>query len=272
MKETFQHKKNLQWLLPAEFKVVDEYRIYAPRERTDLSHSIDESHIIEPFTAIKVNDEIVLINGFDRFDVINAKALTELKIPTWVIEEPLSTVQVKKLILDLGRQKQKTYSDYLSEFEIYNMVVPNEQGKKLGGHNRFKIIAALMGISPTQLSKLQRINSVRPTLISQVDNGHATLVQAEQKAKQIKREQRQETEKQSSNNVSNAGKVVDMNQKYHTCPTCKRPLSEMEWKDLPDYFTYKRDESNNQTDWLQPLTEEVEEILKNESKTVTDGN
>lgn len=267
MQENFQHKKELHWLKPGEITIREEYRLYAPRERTDLIHSIPESGVHEPLTALLENPNINLLNGFDRMDVINSQNLQEIKIPVWVILDPLSEDQRKKLILDLGRQKQKTKTDYAKEFELYDSIIPNEQGKNMGGHNRYKLIAGLMGISTSQLSQILRIQKAMPSLLQEVDNGHRTLSDAEQKAKQINREKKQGEAGDKSDGINSPGKKVDMEPIIDVCPTCKRKLSETDWKDLPGMFPFKRDETNNQTDWMEPITnEEIEEIEKSLTK------
>lgn len=261
MQENFQIKKALEWLLPSEFKIVDEYRIYAPRERTDLSATIDESHIIEPFTAIRVAGGTILINGFDRHRQVIEKNLNSLKIPTWVITEELSDKQIKKLILDLSRYKKKTYQDQLVEYRLYDELIPNEQGKRLGGHNRHKLIANLIGISPSQLSTLLRIDNVRPSLITEVDNQHRTLSDAQQKAKEIKQAVKKK-DNEHKHSVAAVGKPINVTQtSFDVCPTCNRPLSDIQPEELPGIFNYKRPEDDNHTEWMAPLTSaSVEQI------------
>lgn len=276
MKENFQHKKELKWMPAFALNIKPGHRIYTPRARTDLQSSIPESKIIQPFTAKQQVDGIDLLDGFDRYDTLAKSNLLHIDVPVWVITDELTDVQTKKLILDLGRQKQKTNTDYLVEYEIYNQVVPNEQGKKLGGHNRHKLIAGLMGISTGKLSQILRISKVDKSLIQQVDHGHATLAEVEQEAKKIKRENPEKFPKKESR-VVDYGKKVDIAEAATACcPTCKRPFTDMEYKDLPEYFTHGRDETNNQTDWLEPLQEESESTESDNDveteKTQDDGN
>lgn len=253
MQENFHYKKELRWLLPQELTIRDEYRLYAPRERTDLSHSIPESGIIQPLTTVAEDELNILLDGFDRHGL--STVFPDVKIPVWVITDQLTEMQKKKLILDLGRQKQKTKTDYLKEYEVYNTIVPNEQGKTKGGHNRHKLIAGMIGISTSQLSQILMINKARPSLLVEVDNDHRTLSEAQQVAKQIKRERKNVEAAEKSEGISSPGKKVDMKPKFDVCPTCHRRLSETDWGDVPSMFPFKRDETNNQTNWLEPITD-----------------
>jgi hypothetical protein len=251
----FKIKKVLRWIKVSDLVINPEYRIYQPRERADLK-SIKTDEVIEPFTGLFENDAVTLINGFDRYDAIMRMGMPDMIVPVWVITDTLTPDQVNKLILDLSRQKQKTHHDYVIEYKLYDSIIPTHQGVKQEGPTRHKVIAGLMGISTSQLSKLLMINEVKPTLLQEVDHGHRTLAGAEQKAKEIKRQLPEAKEKKESRQLD-LGKHVDIAGADTVCPTCKRPFGEMDWKDLPGFFTFKRDETNNQTTWLEPLDDSI---------------
>lgn len=254
MQINFNYKKELRWLLPHEITINQDYRIYAPRERTDLINSIPESGIIEPLTSVEQDEKIILLNGHDRHSICIQKP--DVKIPVWIITDSLSEEQKKKLILDLGRQKIKTKSDLAKEFELYDSIIPNNQGQRKGGHNRHKLIAGLMGISTSHLSQILRIKKQSPSLLTEVDNGHRTLSDAEQVAKRLKKENHQKEDEAAGANIKPPGKKIEMNPSIDVCPTCHRPFGDMNWKEIPELFTYKRDDTNNQQNWLEPLTDD----------------
>lgn len=251
MQEKFKHHKELRWLLPGEIKVKEELRFYPPRKRTDLEHSIAESKILEPFTTILEGGQIILLNGFARYDIILQTGVQD-KIPVWVILDPMSDVQKRQLQIELAKQMQKYYVDYINEYNHYNTIVPKNQGKKTEGKNRHKLIALMMGISTSQLSKLLHIHKIDPDLLAAVDHEHMTLSQAEQRAKEKKRNGTKDA-RNTHARLFNPDKQIDMTPPLDNCPSCHRPLTTIKWEDLPTLFSFKKDESNSQTTWLQPM-------------------
>jgi hypothetical protein len=251
MQEKFKYHKELRWLLPSEIVVKEELRFYPPRLRTDLEHSLSESKFIVPLTAILEAGQNILLDGFDRFDIVHQKGMQD-KIPVWVILDPMTDQEKRKLIVDLAKQKQKNYVDYMNEYHFYSSIIPNEQGKQMGGKNRHKLIALLMGISTSQLSKLLRIDSVSPELLAAVDHEHLTLSQAEQRAKEKKRSGGRDA-RNTHPQLFNPDKKIDMTPPLDKCPSCHRPLTTVKWEDLPAMFDFKKDESNSQTTWLEPI-------------------
>ncbi len=253
MQNNFKINKELRWIKVSELVINPEYRIYKARKRTALK-TIKNNFIIQPLTGIEIPPHVVLLDGHDRYDTIYEFGMQDKLVPIWVVIDPLTPKQIKEFILELGKHKRKTNLDYMAEYELYNSIIPNQQGKKQEGPYRHQLIADEMDISTTQLSKLLMINEINPTLLQEVDHGHRTLAGAEQKAKEIKRQLPEAKEKKESRQLD-LGKHVDIAGADTVCPTCKRPFGEMEWKDLPGFFTFKRDETNNQTTWLEPLDE-----------------
>lgn len=261
MQNKFQYHKELRWLKLNEITILEDYRIYTPRERTDLELSIKDSGLHEPLTAVHETEKIILLNGFDRMDTLLKKEQPDLVVPVWVILDPLTDSQKKKLILDLARQKQKTYVDYMNEYHLYDSLIPNEQGKNMGGKNRHKLIALMIGISTSQLSKLLRIDKVSPSLLSAVDHEHLTLSAAEQRCKEIIRNGRERDPHNTHAELFNPDKSIDVSKALTHCPACNRPLTTIDFDGIQDLFIFKRDETNSQIDWKQPLTDkDIEEL------------
>jgi len=271
MEDKFYYHKELRWLEPNEITIDENLRFYQARERTDLEHTIKESKFMEPITVCYEEGKYILLNGFDRMGIVSKNKLTA-KIPTWVLLDMLSDVQKKKFIVDLAKQKQKTYVDYMNEYHLYNSMIPNEQGQKMDGKNRHKLIASMMGLSTSQLSKLLRIDKASPVLLAAVDNEHITLSKAEQQAKEILRKQRGEST--DADSEAHDDKEIDINKAPLThCPSCNRPLTDIKWDDLPDMFSFKKDETNSQTTWMEPLDNDNTKTNSNnnQTKNTSDG-
>ena len=133
MQKTFSKKKKLEWLPLGDLHQSETYNIYEEQSydaNRSLELSLGKRGVEEPFTAIKKDDIRFIINGNRRYGIQFNQYGKDYVVPVWVIEEELSEDEIHWLILDLSRYRKKTYVDYITEYTLYDRLVPTNQGKK----------------------------------------------------------------------------------------------------------------------------------------------
>lgn len=258
----FKTQKKLKWIPIGLIHKVDNFRIYTPGTNQGLKASIQKSGVIEPLSVIVRDKKHILINGYERIEVLEQDTNFgyDFKIPVWVYQDQLTDDEIHWLVLDLAKVRKKSNVDLVNEYHLYNKLVPNNQGKKDVDQHRIDYIATMMGISVSRLKKLLSIDKVQPSLLRAVDDEVITLSNAEQKKKAIVKKRKDEEElKEMQKDVDD--NPVEETTKYHNkdvdlealptcCPSCNRAFDTMTWVEIPDIFNYKRKEENKQTDWL----------------------
>jgi hypothetical protein len=243
----FAHKRELRYVPVSAIMVDETYRIHPASERTDLEATIPKVGIVEPLTCVQESKKIILLNGFDRRDVIIKLLGPDTMVPVWVITEKLTDKEKKAYILYHGQQRKKTKVQIIGEYHMWNQVLPNNQGKDTGGGNRYKLIANYLGISSSQLSNLLMVDKCEPSLLVAVDNGHESMANAMERCKQ----KRAAAKNGGNKNGGPPSKDINLDAPHDKCPTCNRPFHDLDWKDLPALFDYKRTEDD--TTWMEPI-------------------
>lgn len=240
----------------------EEYAIYSSVERKDLDISVGKSGVIQPFTGIVKNGKTMIIDGRERLKAARKKFSPDEKVPVWVLLDSLTDSELKWLILDIERTRQRTYVDLMNEYNLYNSLIPNRQGQKDVAKDRTLLICDLMGISKSQLMKLLRIDRVSPPLLHAVDGGLITLEGARRKAEEIKRKRglddelsqpEDKTEEKEGRERVYRDRVVNLFDLPGECPSCNRRFDTIEYDDIQDIFNVNRKDGDFQTDWLRDV-------------------
>lgn len=256
------YHRDLRWVAVKECHPDEEYAIYGSVERKDLDISVGKSGVIQPFTGIVKDGKIVIIDGRERLKAAMDKFDEDYKVPVWVITETLTDSELKWLVLDIERTRQKTYVDLMNEYNLYNSLIPNRQGQKDVVKDRTLLICDLMGISKSQLMKLLRIDRVSPPLLHAVDGGLITLEGARRKAEEIKRKRGLDdelSEPEDKKEVKDGrdriyrDRVVDLTNLPDECPSCNRRFETIKYDDIQDIFNVNRKEDEFQIDWLRDV-------------------
>jgi hypothetical protein len=263
-------KRELRFLTLGQIILDDKYAIYDRTLDSSMSKSLEDSGLLQAFTAVPKESKYLLLDGSRRIDHLMATQSPDYLIPVWVIEDELTDKEIIRLVLSLNTTRKKKYVELLNEYHAYDKVIPNNQGKSGVEKYRHELIAEYMGISVSSINKLRFIDSIKPELIIAVDEGIITLGQAHVKAKQIKyeRQKNQNPEEQiadsefdlpalsdgeedEANKVrQRKDKIVDLTSLPTLCPCCNRPFSDMTWDDINTVFNKKQTEEDTATDWL----------------------
>lgn len=256
------YHRDLQWVAVKDCYPDEEYAIYVSVERKDLGISVGKSGVIQPFTGIVRDGNIVIIDGRERLKAARDKFDENYKVPVWIISETLTDSELKWLVLDLERTRQKNYVDLMNEYNLYNSLIPNRRGQKDVERHRTLVICDLMGISKSQLMRLLRIDKISPSLLHAVDSGLITLEGARRKADEIKRKREQDDlhtkpddEKEETKGCERIyrDRVIDLSDLTDECPSCNRRFETIEYDDIQDIFNVNRKDNDFQTDWLQDV-------------------
>lgn len=254
-----QYHRELRWIEIKNCRAEEDYAIYGTVKRKDLDISVGKSGVIQPFTGIIKEGKTLILDGRERLKVAKEKFEEDYQVPVWVISETLTDSELKWLVLDLERTRKKTYLDLMSEFKLYNSLIPNRQGQRGVEKGRRQLICDLMGISTSQLKKLIKIDNINPSLLIAVENGVCTLETASRKADEIKRKSKLQPEMSQEENCEEEkkgrdriyrDKEIDLNDLPDSCPSCNRRLDTIEYDDIQEIFNVNRKDDENQTDWL----------------------
>lgn len=261
-----QIKKTLVPLTIGELSVDPKYTFHSTQsdENTKgLELSIKEDGYQGVMTAVKKDDNFYLINGIRCHSILLDLHGPDFNVFVWVLDGQPTDKEIKLHILALGKVRKKSKIDLLAEFEVWDKVIPSNQGKKDVDKKRIDLISQRMGISTSLLNKLIRINKADPDLIRQLDVGDTDLKKAETRAKHKEKES-------EKNNLLDKAKPAELElngqeplfTKYKDvdvclddlptcCPTCNRQFSTITPEEIPSIFNVERKEENKQITWMQ---------------------
>lgn len=254
------HKKqSLKFVSLDKICVKEKHKLFEEQgeyNNRSLELSIQERGLKTAFTCYKKEGEYILLNGHRRYAILLQSNDAEFEVPIWLIEGELTEEDIDWFILDLAQVRKLTNRDYLNLYKKYNELVPNNRGKKDSPESRRKIIAEYVGISSSQISKLLLVDQHAPKLFRNVDDGKNTLIQAEQMAKAARSEKKKREEARDNpgselddDEEEKRNRVIDLESLPDCCPSCNRTF-DITWEDIPNIFNEKRDDTNNQKDWL----------------------
>lgn len=229
-----------------------------------LERSIQERGLRQPMLAQMKNDHLTIVDGERRHAVLLKLHGPEQKVPIRILDENLSMEDIEVIRLDLANVRKKQYVDYITEYHLYDRIVPHQQGKRDTEQplNRRKLIAEYIGISASHLAMLLYVDRVNPLLLQAADNNVATLSKVHQQARMIEKERAFAEAMESDEDTTDLegeliqlyrrfqDKVIDLeNEVPKCCSACNRSL-ELTWQEVPDIFSWHRDQTNSETDWL----------------------
>lgn len=253
--------KNLVLLTLGDLTIDPNYVIHAEQSDENslaLELSIKEDGYQGAMTAIQKDGKTIVINGNRSYQTLLNLYGTEYEVYVWVYEDEMTEEQIKLLILALGKVRKKLRTDILTEFEIWDKVIPSNQGKNDVDKKRIQKIADRIGVSTSILNKLIRINKADPDLIRQLDVGDTNLAKAEDTARKMEKEKLKSQVEADGKPVvvepdktRYADKNVDLDALPTCCPTCNRQLSTITPEEIPSIFNVDRQEKNNQLTWMQ---------------------
>jgi hypothetical protein len=261
-----QIKKTLVPLTIGELSVDPKYTfhsIQSDENTKGLELSIKEDGYQGVMTAVKKDDTFYLINGIRCHSILLDLHGPDFKVYVWVLDGQPTDEEIKIHILALGKVRKKSKVDLLAEHEVWDKVYPSNQGKKDVDKNRIDLIATRMGISPSLLNKLIRINKADPDLIRQLDVGDTDLKKAEARAKHEEKESEKKkllnstnpTELDLENLEQSTTKYKDVDVRLDDlptcCPTCNRQFSTITPEEIPSIFNVDKKEGNQQITWMQ---------------------
>lgn len=225
--------------------------------------SIEERGNASAYTVVKVNDSYGVIDGKLRLPTELELHGPDHIVPAWVIEGEYTEEQIRQLMFDLDKRRKKSNVLIMDEFHFLDKRTENNQGKKGGDEDKKRktIIADQIGVSYSKIVQLLKIDRIKPSLLRGVDLGQMTLQKALATAKEIedaRKNSEEETDGDSApvgpHPVYTASNIdIDLNSLSSKCPCCNIPYNKLDWKDIPNIFTHKRKEEDNQLDWLKAV-------------------
>ena len=152
--------------------------IYIVNDIDDLASSIEEIGQLEP---IVVNNDFVIISGVRRYHALRKLNRTEAD----VVVENYDQGDMLTLIA-YNKQRVKTTRELINEAKFLKSIWTQKRGRKPNSNqtpssptvNTRTKICNQLGLSAGNLSKLEKIDSVMPKLLDQIDSGDVTINQA----------------------------------------------------------------------------------------------
>lgn len=278
LKHTVMHTQNniskiLRQIRLGDFSIDPKYvfhSIQGEENTLALEISLKEDGLQGTFTAIKKGEKLILIDGNRRYPTLLDLHGPELMVYVWVYDGDLSEEEINKQILAIGKTRNKSTRDVTNEFDVWEGIVPSNQGKNDVNTGRVQEIAQRIGVSTSKLNKLLRIRREDPDLLRQIDVEDTSFTSAYNRAivlKKKREEQQKEAEKKevvvdgqpevSEQEIAGGGKEkyrdkdVDLDALPTCCPTCNRSYNTITPEEIPSMFNVDRKEENNQTTWMQ---------------------
>ena len=156
--------------------------IYELSNIEDLVFSIREKGLLQPLT---INQHKEIISGHRRFAAIQELGWKEVNVE---VVETTGFAEETELLIHYNKQREKTYQERLNEADIMRPILYVGQGKRTDlstsvlpnkGSNKTgrDAVAKAIGISSSQLGKLEYIRKRDPDLIELIDKGQGTVHQ-----------------------------------------------------------------------------------------------
>ncbi|WP_340113646.1 DNA methyltransferase [Maribellus mangrovi] len=168
-------------------------KLYLTNDIDDLAESIKETGQLE---KIVVNNDYVIISGVRRYLALKKLNRTEADVEIKNINQG-DTVT----LISFNKQRVKTTRELLNEADYLKSIWGQKRGRKSANstpstqkaNTRSKITKKL-GISAGNLVKLEKIKSISPELLDEIDNGVVSINQAHNSVVKFEKQKKQTTE------------------------------------------------------------------------------
>jgi len=155
--------------------------IYTSNEIDDLLGDIPKFGLHE---KIVVNKSYEIISGYRRY--LALKTLGRKTVD--IVIKDVAPEDEGAIILSFNKQRKKTCRELLNEAKYFKSIWGQKRGRKSANDNVIQLnpesvdtrkkIADATGIKPTNLTKLEYIDKMKPELIDVIDKGNASINQA----------------------------------------------------------------------------------------------
>ncbi|HCY77670.1 MAG TPA: hypothetical protein DHV28_17295 [Ignavibacteriales bacterium] len=164
-----------------ELKVSKHHQeIYTTNDIDDLLGDIPKFGLHE---KIVVNKSYEIISGYRRY--LALKTLGRKTVD--VVIKDVAPEDERAIVLSFNKQRKKTCRELLNEAKYFKSIWGQKRGRKSANDNVIQLnpesvdtrkkIADATGIKPTNLTKLEYIDRLKPELIDHIDKGNASINQ-----------------------------------------------------------------------------------------------